>query len=157
MYIVKLMSGEKFEVQDSEFTNMAKAKGSVFVPSLKTWINMSSVSTMYPQTLAAEDRKSQLSGFLHDGTKVIRQFGQWFCDDGNLDEQGRLTVRPDYGYYPEVAVDVVASPAEWEQLGHDFYELNAERINRARLGTGKPESIGGLLEAHAQHYGKKSV
>lgn len=52
-------------------------------------------------------KKEITEGRLHDGTKVIKRFGEW-KDAHNPD------VRLDYGYYPELATDTVMSEEEWQ-------------------------------------------
>lgn len=151
MYIVKLMSGESFEITDSEFNNMAKASGSVLIPSLKIWINMASVSTMYPTELQ-EEKQDHKYGVLHDGTRVVRQFGQWFCLEGGVNEEGHSEIRPDVTYYPEVAMDCVPSPKDYEERYAALPVAERKALmcggkDQSRyLGGGAPESIGSIMQ-----------
>lgn len=109
-------------------------------------IKTSNISGIYNN--ANEPRGDQKVGYLHDGTRVIKQFGRWVCDDGHMDEEGLLLTTPSREYYPEVAVDLVATVDEWHTLGSEFYEQNKERINRIRCGEGKMEAIGSLLDKY---------
>jgi hypothetical protein len=55
----------------------------------------------------AEDAHDQQSGRLHDGTRVIKQFGQWV--DAN-----NPNIRLDHGHYPELARDDVMSEEQYK-------------------------------------------
>ena len=65
-------------------------------------------------------KKEITEGRLHDGTRVIKRFGQW-VDAENPD------VRLDRGYYPEIANDTVMSEEEF--LAHINLPLH-ERIKK---------------------------
>lgn len=140
------MSGEKFEVTDKEFEDMAQAKGSVYVPSLQVWLNMASVSTMYPVAIVdmVEDRKKQTTGVLASGEKVRRHFGEWvLVGVGNGDP-----VYPDPSYYPEIAQDCVASHEDYERIkatGQDYFEYMSNRSQQKRLGGSGAESIAKIM------------
>jgi len=54
-----------------------------------------------------EEAHEQNVGYLHDGTKVFKQFGEW--KDANNPH-----VRLDRAYYPEIAEDRVMTPNEWK-------------------------------------------
>lgn len=49
------------------------------------------------------------AGRLHDGTRVVKKFGQWVDADNS-----RLELNT--GYYPELTKDQIASEEEWEQI-----------------------------------------
>ena len=95
---VKMMSGDTLEITDDEAKNITGKSGLVFVPSLKGLLNLSSVESVLPE----EAIKNKNEGWLHDGTKVVKQFGIW-VDAKNPD------IRLSYEYYPELAKDEVFS------------------------------------------------
>ena len=113
-FIIKLMSGERFIINKSEYENIIKADKGVFIPRLGSFINKSFVSTIYPEQKAdeIEDRKSLQRGVLHDGTPVKRHFGQWIVADSQSDEPVRLNT----DYYPEVALDLVFTEKEYAEI-----------------------------------------
>ena len=53
-------------------------------------------------------KKEITEGRLHDGTRVIKRFGEW-VDKHNPD------VKLDYSYYPELANDTVQSEEEYSK------------------------------------------
>lgn len=55
----------------------------------------------------AEDAHEQTEGRLHDGTKVIKQFGEWR-------DARNPKIRLDPAHYPEIVRDEVMTPDEWE-------------------------------------------
>jgi len=141
------MSGEKFQITDSEFENMAKAKGSVFIPSQQSWINMASISTMYPVQIAdlIEDRKKQTTGVLKNGEHVRRHFGEWVLVGSGGDEP----VYPNRDYYKEIRENCVASEEEYKQIcatNQDYFEFMYEKSKLKRLGNSSIEKIGDLLQ-----------
>lgn len=85
-------------------------------------------------------RKELTEGYLHDGTKVFKKFGEWkscYSPEANLDPR----------YYPEVAQDKVFSEAEFEKIKH---LPTAERLHlvagekQLRLSN-EPSSVGEVL------------
>jgi len=106
-YIVTLINGEKYTILEDEYKNMAGKTGLVFIPSCGVTINMVSIASIHSED--QEDEKNHTIGVLHDGSKVIRQFGQWFCLNGEVSANGHYNVRPDPVYFPEVAMDCVPS------------------------------------------------
>ena len=83
----------------------SEKKGLIGINSLKGVINMSFVSSIIPEDKV--DRSKITSGRLHDGTKVIKRFGEW--TDAN-----NPAVQLDYGHYPELAEDTVMSEEEYQ-------------------------------------------
>lgn len=61
-------------------------------------------------------KKEQTKGRLHDGTRVVKQFGRW-VDENNP------SVTLDLNYYPEIANDTVLTEEEY-----DTKRLNAPGI-----------------------------
>jgi len=104
-YIVTMMDGSKVAITEQEYKNMAGKTGLVHAPSCDTIINLSSV-VIIRRSDDPLQIKSQKNGRLHDGTRVIKKFGQW------IDEYSGVSI--DSTYYPEVAEDTVMSEEEWE-------------------------------------------
>lgn len=112
--ILKTMDGVMFKVSDEEAEKIMKAvmKGDsshILVRSVGAFIPRSSIA-LYPEALWEE---KEGIGVLHDGTRVIRKFGQW-VDERN--PEARLS----WEHYPEIIQDNVMTPSEFEK-------------NRARL------------------------
>ena len=91
-------------------------------------IAISSIAGIFKDGDGAGDHQV---GILHDGSTVVRQFGQWFCQSGDRDEKGYYIVRPDPNYYPEVAVDTVPSRKEFEKK---YAALPPEDRKRLMIG-----------------------
>lgn len=106
-YQITTQTKEKYWISEEEAQNIAggEMKGLVFVPSIKGYINLSYVVSVIPEELA----KTELTeGRLHDGTRVVKKFGQW-VDAHNPD------VRLDPIYYPEILKDKVLSEQEYQE------------------------------------------
>ena len=93
---VKMMSGDTLEITNEEAKNITGKSGLTYVPSLNGLLNLSSVESVLPDSAI----KNKNEGWLHDGTKVIKQFGVW-VDAKNPE------VRLNYDFYPELAKDEV--------------------------------------------------
>lgn len=107
-YQIKMSSGEKYFIIEEEAQKIAggEIKGLVFVPSLKGFINLSFVISVVPEDRI--DSSNLSNGRLHDGTRVMKKFGQWVPvnnPEAHLD--------PDY--YPEAYEDNVMSEEEYQQ------------------------------------------
>lgn len=123
-YRIKMMSKDELYITENEYQRLvsSKAEGLVFIESLKGTINLRSVETILPEDQVPQ--KDVVEGRLHDGTRVVKQFGIW-KDATNQD------VTLDSGYYPEIASDTVMSEND--------YKLFSTR--RAQLFLEKPESV----------------
>ncbi|MDA3814938.1 MAG: hypothetical protein PF549_01060 [Patescibacteria group bacterium] len=87
----------------------------VYIKSQDRVINVSSIV----EIIRSDEMKNASNiGFLHDGLSVIRQFGRWYANDGNIDEQGRLQSAIDPLHYPEVASDRVMTEEQYEEVKH---------------------------------------
>ena len=75
-------------------------------------IAVSNISGVWNES--AKEEQDHTLGILHDGSRVVRQFGQWFCLNGAKNENGHYETRPDPAYFPEVAMDSVPSVQEYE-------------------------------------------
>jgi len=107
------ISGEKYWISEEEAQNIAKGemKGLVFVPTIKGYINLSFVQSVIPENKI--DRSQMNKGRLHDGTLVIKKFGNWV-------DAENPSVELDYKYYPELAIDNVMSEEEYD-LYYDIH------------------------------------
>lgn len=136
IFEVRLMNGQSTTITEEEYRKLQGKTGLVFVPSTGETINMASVSHILPYE-ESSDRSTQKIGVLHDGTRVMRQFGEWVDLDSPMDERGLHTVRLDPAYYPEVARDCVPTPEEFER---EYRALPvAER--KTKMLAAKPEPL----------------
>jgi hypothetical protein len=106
-YVIKMMSKTEVTISEEEYQKIiaSKASGLVFIESLKGTINLNSVESILPENLVKKDMSV---GRLHDGTRVIKHYGQWkdaFNPDVNLD----------YGYYPELGTGEIMSEEEYQE------------------------------------------
>lgn len=136
-YTVNLMDKTSIVLTESEFAAMMESQNPlVHFPRLNRGINKLTISTYGPTESA--DRSGQKLGVLHDGTPVIRQFGEWVDAGSPVDEQGRHTVKLDAQFYPEVAADCVPTPQEFEA---EYRHLTPDqrRMKMLVLGNGEKE------------------
>ena len=117
-YTVFLMNGKSCDITEKEYKNLAGKSGLVHIPSIDCIINLSSVTVVEPKGKGRMkvDRSKQFEGFLHDGTRVLKQFGEWYTADGSRDESGRLESRPSPDYYPEVTFGRLPDAEEFETV-----------------------------------------
>lgn len=95
-------------------------------------IVLSSISAILKEEKAREHDDEQAKfGMLHDGTRVVRQFGEWFCMQGERDENNLYAVRPDLQHYPEVRANRVPS---------------IEMFEAKFISLSKPERLALMLE-----------
>lgn len=135
MYVICFMGGSKTEITEEEYQKLNGQEGLIFISRLRETINLSSVTRIYPKENEPEEQDHKI-GVLHDGSRVIRQFGQWFCLNGEVNEGGIYEVRPDPIYYPEVAKDCVPSVKTFEKK---YQALPPEERKKAICGVYKPE------------------
>lgn len=128
------MEGDTIKITESEYQNLLGKQGLIFIKSIGQAVNTARISRIVPEMIywdeqrkkRLENRAASKNGMLHDGTKVIRWFGQWYLDDGTrlenpvtgqADKPEKLI---DPRYYPEVAKDLVPTieeyMIEYEQL-----------------------------------------
>lgn len=136
-----MMGGEKVIISEEDYKNLKGKSGLVHIKSCNTTINLSSVSVIQEVKYDWEARRLQKQGFLHDGTPVLRQFGEWVDATSPLDDNGHRMIKLDPQYYPETIRDCVATPEEWEQIKDlpksERYEIMMSRgIELKRLNTG---------------------
>jgi hypothetical protein len=136
-YVVSMMGGSTYRINEAEYRNLAGKSGLVHVPSLDMVINLSSVVKIESEERYAQsevnriDRTKQNEGLLHDGTRMIKQFGQWFLADGERDENGRLVSKADPDYYPEIRSGVLPTYEEYETK---FKSLPASKWSQTLIG-----------------------
>lgn len=106
-YRIKMMSKDEVFITEEEYQRLlsSKATGLVFIESLKGTVNLNSVETILPEDKII--RKDQTTGYLHDGTMVVKRFGIW--TDANNPE-----LKLDTNHYPEIYKDEVMSKEEYE-------------------------------------------
>lgn len=104
-YIIKMMSKAEVFITEEEYQRLiaSKASGLVFIESLKGTINLNSVEFILPENLV---KKELSAGRLHDGTRVIKRFGEW--KDANNPE-----LHLDSQFYPEILKDEVMSEEQY--------------------------------------------
>lgn len=107
-YRIKMMSKDEIFITQEEYQKIltSKAKGLVFIESLKGTVNLSSVETILPEELVP--KKESSFGRLHDGTQVLKRFGRW-------EDAFRPKAHLDTSYYPEIATDTVMSEEEYQE------------------------------------------
>lgn len=123
MYVLKMMGGDKFEINDEDLNFLANKTGMVAIPSIKAIINLSSVSHIVPKDL---DNKSSKERLLHDGTYAIQRGGVWVMkSDPN--------VRLDIKYFPELRSEAEQAKYDQVRLEREEQERAIAEINRKRL------------------------
>jgi hypothetical protein len=152
--IVALYSGGRIPVSQEEGMKILKAiqSNQKFLVIAGQGIAVGDIRAVTTEEFDKDnEEKDHKLGVLHDGTRVIRQFGQWFCLNGTTTEEGYNEVKPDPAYYPEIAMDCVPSVSDFEK---NYRHLMIEE--RKQLMTGgkdikryskdrEPERLGNLL------------
>ena len=139
-FVLQFTTGEKFFINQDEAEAIGKARDdqSITIKRLGM-IVQKRMCLIYPENSPDRlvDRKKQSTGRLHDGSIAIRQFGQWVDAKNQVaDDKGNYGyVRFDTDYYPEVALDCVATEKEFEEIQStkvNYYEFLGigERIRR---------------------------
>lgn len=100
-YIIKTVDGATIPINEDECKAVIEheRKGVMRVLVGGAWLRLNTFN-IYP-----ENQIAQTEGYLHDGTHVIKKFGQW-VSASNPD------TRLDPAYYPEIAKDEVMTV--WE-------------------------------------------
>lgn len=124
------MNGDIFEITEKEYKQIGQSQGLVYIKSCDSTINVSSIVSIFPKSKAdeIEKRKEQQTGVLYDGTRVKRYFGQWVDNFNQVpdDKNNYHPVKIDPNYYPEIAMDIVATEKEFKQIKADdknYYEF----------------------------------
>lgn len=95
MYVIKMMSGEKFLITEEEMRGMSGKSGLYPIPSLKGLINLSSISCIIPEYAEDNEPKNGDTRICLDGTRVIYKFGSWVLESNT-------NAKMDLKYYPEL-------------------------------------------------------
>jgi len=108
-YQITMSNGDKYYITEQEAINISKfeSKGLILVPSVKGYINLSFVQSVIPEDKI--DRSKITSGRLHDGTRVIKKFGEW-KDADNPD------VYLDPRFYPELLTGDIKTEEEFQTI-----------------------------------------
>jgi hypothetical protein len=106
-----MMDGTKMSISNAEAEAIMRGIGAnggekKWIAVGGAFVNSASISGIYPDEVA---RLEATIGRLHDGTKVVRQFGRW-VDAGNPE------ALLDHKYYPEAVNDAVVTEGEWQQI-----------------------------------------
>ena len=127
MYIVKFHDGNTIEVNQQEHEAILKAISKqdkmILLTRLSQSIASSAISRIIPTSDYLEEEKSRdydgKVGVLHDGIQVIRYFGSWVKpDSAHENSNGDIVYEKcswDYSYYPEIAVDDVKTPGQFQE------------------------------------------
>lgn len=138
-YILKIIQGDKIIITEQEYKNILVCKTDLITLQNGISIRKNCIGSIFPENKVkeVEDRRSQQVGILHDGTKVRKHFGQWVLNSGDVsDDNGNYSpIRLDPQYYPEAAMDNVATPQEYLRIQENnlnyYEELNIfERVKR---------------------------
>ena len=139
-YILQFTTGEKFIINQQEAEMIIKADddNAIAIKRLGLMVQKR-MCLIYPEHSAdrLEERRKQQTGILHDGTNVRKHFGQWITDTGLVpDDNGDYQpIRLDRQYYPEIALDAVATEEEFlkiKETKQNYYEFLgiSDRIKR---------------------------
>ena len=148
IYILKFTTGGELEVTKEEAVEIAKTSdnASITIKRLGIVIQKRMVQ-VFPKFLSdqMQDRKSQNTGVLHDGTRVRRHFGQWVISGNEVpDDKGNYNpVKLNHEYYPEIARDCVMSELEYEKI-KQLPEAKRLEIFLSLSGGERRENAGGL-------------
>jgi hypothetical protein len=135
-FIIKTIDGAEFAISRERMMNIIAAHDAgekrIFLDG--AWLNVNTFN-IYPAGALP-----QTEGYLNDGTRVIKKFGQW-VDARNPE------VRLDPHYYPEIAQDRVMSRAEYENrnVGQLAAPQATPELPHYRQNT-QPMEMSGILE-----------
>ena len=149
--ILKTTTNDSFYITEDEYKKILQSTTETITLKKGITVRRNCIATIIPENHPdiIHDRKKQEVGILHDGQKVRKHFGQWVSYREVPDERGNYNpVRLDPEYYPEVAVDCVANPEEFNELKEkqiDYYEYLKIENKTKRVGEGGFSSISNLL------------
>lgn len=140
-YIIKTVDGATIPITEKQYTEILEAEANgqqrVFVKGAAIRLN---TCNFYPEHFL-----EQKEGYLHDGTKVIKKFGEW-RDARNPD------LRLDASYYPEIVRDEVYTPSEWKKRREtpNLPSGEALQIEEGSRSDGEAglHKIGDVVEKH---------
>lgn len=138
-YELYTKNGHVYEITESEYEAVIASQDSKIVfPRINVTVGENMIADIRPKSLKTKDmleeRAKMTEGYLHDGKRAVKQFGQWMDPEGQYDANGRMLTRFDPQYYPEVSRDAVAPLEMWEQI----QELPREQRLEKMLSTGRP-------------------
>ena len=116
-YTLRTTDGASLPITAAERDKVAKA---VKDGKRMIYIGDSLIMTNCITGIYEPDAHEQKEGVLHDGTKVIKQFGQWV-------DAANPKVHLDPAYYPEIASDTVVSREAFKELGAGAYSCEKRR------------------------------
>lgn len=127
-YVIYLISGHEVEITDKEYGSLNGKTGLVHFRSADEVVNMSSVSHIVESSRATAIRfRTATSGRLHDGTLVVRRFGQWVDADNPEVHLNRQ-------HYSEIARD--------EVIPEDIWQREVECLPVGR----RPAAVGDIID-----------
>lgn len=147
-YELKVLDLGAFEITEEEYKSILQATGAhVLIKRIGVTFSRTTPWSIRPKDQAyeidrREERRNQKVGFLHDGSKVKNHFGQWvdFTNQTADDNGNTQSVRIDPEYYPEIAMDCVATAEEWERIkntGQNYYEFLLGKEYREKIESYK--------------------
>ena len=131
-YQLRLSNGETYSITEKEAQELmlGNKKGLTGINSLMGVINMSFVTSIIPKDKI--DKNTTKVGYLHDGTRVVKQGGVWL-------DATNTKLWLDTKYYPEVAYDKVFTESEFEKVKQLPKEERLEMLlkdkKQHRIGT----------------------
>jgi len=100
--------------EEAEIAQKMLMRGDKFLQVKGNLIAVGNISSISDKSFERVDRTKQLEGVLHDGTRMTKQFGRWYCTDGQRDDKGNLATEADPDYYPELKTGILPTPTEYE-------------------------------------------
>lgn len=143
-YTITLHNKTEYQVTQEELGAILQGNGLIHIRRLGVGISKSAISNYGP----SENIKRNLgaTGVLHDGTFVVRQFGQWYLQSGDRDEGGRYLNVIDSRHYPEVSYDCVPSPQDYQGMASLPRSERLKLIvgDRGERGTAREGNLDGI-------------
>lgn len=140
MYELRTTDGAKImitkEERDAILQSKQAGQSHIYLQRTDDTIMTNAITGMY--TPAAHD---QQEGYLHDGTKVIKKFGQW-VDARNPE------VRLSASHYPEIMQDRVMTLEQYQERSQTPQLPHTEPLAIEDRGQGGMEGIGETMDRH---------
>lgn len=130
-FLLQLTTGGQIEITEKEYKTILDAddNASIYIARIGFMVQKRMVQ-IFPKEIKKqmEDRTKQVIGFLHDGSKAHKHFGEWVLDNGEVpDDKGNYhPTKLDKKYYPEIALDRVATAEEYQTIKKNnlnYYEF----------------------------------
>jgi len=148
-YLVRLMNKGEVMITEKEMMSLKDKEGLVYIPSRDRVINTHSIADIISEDdLAAERRRGNSEGILHDGRPVIKYFGNWYLKGEMIEERGKMVpaILVDPSYYREVAMDCVPSAEDY----YLKFAKIADKTERLKTICGKDYELKRLGEGGLQ-------